>query len=331
MLNREIFMKGKSLGRAFAIVAISAFVVAHAQDIQLQTVQIPNDVSYWQKAGFVEMVPPLRLPTEKRNEDLIQVWIKVPEDRKISVDWLEGQQRFTLKFPTGTVADRVETVKHEVKALLVINGIEDVRGARIDNNGKTHFHVYEPVPGERPRWLRGYEWLRTDDQGDDLAAKSLIKLYYSRAKDQGQPEIQMFRRLNQCGACHQLNAPAPLTASQPFPRWISDSHGFFQPITILEDSMIVRSHRNWDLNADDPFLTVWCGAQQAQAITDGDSRGYKCQDDQVPIGKLQITSALEKKDSHALQVCESRNYLYKHMDEMARDAYRRFFQECSIN
>jgi len=123
--------------------------------------------------------------------------------------------------------------------------------------------------------LRGYEWFRTDATGDDLAAESLIKLFYPNAASSAQDEIRMFRRLNQCGACHQPNAPAPLTR-QTLPSFVSDSHGFFQPMTVLDDSMVIRSHRKWDLNADDPFVTVWCGSQQVEATTTGDSRGYQC-------------------------------------------------------
>src|SRR5207248_1269837 len=94
---------------AFTLMSFASVIVAHAEDIQLRAVQVPNDASYWKTAGFVEMVPPMRLPTVKSTEDAIQVWVKVPDDGKISVEWLEGQQRFTLKFPPGTVADRVES------------------------------------------------------------------------------------------------------------------------------------------------------------------------------------------------------------------------------
>jgi hypothetical protein len=220
-------------------------------------------------------------------------------------------------------------MKDAPHAMQVINGIEDVRGARIGDGGEVHFHVYEPVPGEDQRVLKGYEWLRTDAKADDLAADSLIQLFYRNAPDSAQPEMRGFRRLNQCGACHQSKAPAPLT-TRSAPPFISDSHGFFQPTTVLEDTMAIRDHRRWDLNADDPFVTVWCGSQQVRATATGDSRRYQCPNDAVPIGKLQLTAAVAKRDSHALQVCESRKYLYMHMDDKARDAYRVGFQECSI-
>lgn len=314
-----------------ALATISTLsLAAKPADIQLRAVQIPNDVSYWQQSGFVEMVPPLRLPTDKVNDNSIQVWVKVPPEGKISVTWLEPQHRFSLKFPAGTVADRMEIYKHEAKAMLVVRDIEDVRGARIDSHGDSIFHVYEPVPGGDERWLKGYEWLRTDNEGDRLAGESLVKLYYPGGDPKAQAEIQGFRRMNQCGACHQPDRPTPVVVARPMLH-ASDSHGFYQPLTVLDDTMAVRTHRKWDLNADDPFVSVWCGTQKVQAITDGDSRGYKCPGDAVAVGKLNLPAALAAKDSHALQVCKARNYLFEHMDEKARAAYRPSFQECSIH
>jgi hypothetical protein len=239
-----------------------------------------------------------------------------------------------LVFPPGTVADRVETMRNQPKALQVINGIEDVRGARIDDQGQTLFHDYQPVPGDASGRLRGYEWLRTDSQGDDLAADALIKLFYPGPDAAAHPDAQTFRRLNQCGRCHQPNQAAPRAGSPRVPgtaALLTDSHGFFQPLTVLEDTMLMRSSRRWDLNADDPFTSVWCGTSQVHATTNGDRRGYSCPDGAPPIGKLDMAAALAKNDAHARQVCESRRYLYQHMDQAARDAYRPFFTVCSIN
>jgi hypothetical protein len=313
-------------GKALVIVLLAI----QAAGPSMRAVQIPNDVSYWEKSGFVEMVPPVRLPTDKVNDNAIQVWVKLPAGGTITGTWLEPQHRFSLKFPAGTIADRVEIYKHEAKAMLVVRDIEDVRGARIDSDGHSIFHVYEPVPGGDAGWLKGYEWRRTDNEGDRLAGEALIKLYYLGHGQDAEAEIQGFRRTNQCGACHQPDRPAPKVAARPMLH-ASDSHGFYQPLAVLEDSMTVRTHRKWDLNADDPFVSVWCGAQKVAAITDGDSRGYKCPDEAAAVGRLDLRAALAAKDVHALQVCKARRYLFDHMDRTAREAYRPSFEECSIH
>src|SRR5262245_62041424 len=134
--------------------AILLSVGVYAQD-SARPVDIPNDESYWRNAGFVEMVPPLRLPTDKRNDNLIKVWLRIPDEGRITLEWLADQKRNTLRFPPGTTADRVETMRNEKKALQVINGIEDVRGATIDASGASLFHVYQPVAGTSKDRLRG--------------------------------------------------------------------------------------------------------------------------------------------------------------------------------
>src|ERR1700677_2389474 len=108
-------------------------------------VKIPNSINYWQTSGFVDMVAPLRLPSDKGFTDIIKVWLKVPEDKKISVLWIESQQRYSLVYPNGTITDRMESTR-DYSTNPISEEIDDVRGARIDENGNTIFHVYEEVP-----------------------------------------------------------------------------------------------------------------------------------------------------------------------------------------
>lgn len=320
------------LGLAVLLVGVTPSALG-AQDIQIHPVQIPNELNYWRDAGFVDMVGPTRLPTDRATGDHIAVWLRIPAQERISVQWLARQKRYTIKFPPGTVADRVESAKNEHEAMLVIHGIEDVRGARIGADGKIWFHDYEPVPGEPIKWLKGYEWLRTDPVGDNLAADSLIRLFYPGAPAKASKEIAGFRRLNQCGACHQINQPVPDTAlSDGFSVPETDADGFFQPITVLTDSMTLVNTRPWDSNAGDPYITVWCGDKKAQLTTkDHSYRRYTCPDHGVPTGKLDIVRAVRHRDRHALKVCAARKYLYEHMTKKGRKAFAQGFTECSIH
>lgn len=303
-----------------------------AGDMYIHPAQIPNEPNYWRDAGFVEMVGPVRLPTDKTIGEHIAVWLRIPKGGKIAVHRLPGQTRYTMKFPPGTVADRVDSSENEHDAMQVIHGVADVRGARIGADGETWFHDYEPVPGEPIKWLRGYEWLRTDPGGDNLAADSLIKLFYPGSPAKAKEEMAEFRSLNQCGACHQENRPVPVTASADGSSFKeTDADGFFQPIAVLTDAMSLVNTRPWDLNAGDPYITVWCGRKKAQLILKGNSyRRYTCPDHSVPTGRLDIVAALRHGDSHALKVCAARRYLYEHMTEDARKAFTLGFAECSI-
>lgn len=308
-----------------------------APDIKIHPVQLPDDLNYWPDAGFVDMVGPTRLPTEKSIQDHIAVWVRLPEKGVIKVTWLPDQKRYTLLFPPGTVADRVESMKNAKQAMLTINGIQDVRGARIGADGQTWFHDYEPVPGTPGKWLKGFEWLRSGGPvGDDLAADSLIKLFYPGAPAKAKVEIAQYRRLNQCGACHVVNRPAPTSteatsSDNPRPRLLlsmTDADGFYQPITVMTDTMVVRNHRPWGLNADDPYITVMCGDQRIAAITNDGARYYVCADGKVPTGTLDMASALQHKDPHAFKVCKARNYLYEHMDAEGKKIYKKYYVEC---
>ncbi|MFL5815706.1 MAG: hypothetical protein ACJ763_19205 [Bdellovibrionia bacterium] len=281
---------------------------------------MPNQRDYWKNSGFVEMVAPLRLPSNRQGTDIIQVWLKLPENRKITAYRINDsrEDRYTLVYPPGTIADRVEFDSP-------IYGVGDVRGARIDENGSAVFHVFEPAPGVDYHQLAGYEWARKDDVADVAAGEALVALFYPRANEAIRNQ---FRQSNHCGACHQQNAPAPVSTAAPF-RYMSDVQGFFQPIAVLQDTMTVRNHRAADLNANDRFITVYCGNQPTRAKWNDWAIWYECPQGQVPVGKLDMASALQAKDPHAIQVCEARAYLYRHMDEKARAAFAPAFAECS--
>lgn len=230
------------------------------------------------------------------------------------------------------MADRIDGGENQKQAMFTVNGIADVRGATIATDGKIWWHVYEPVPGKSSKWLRGYSWLRTGAAGDNLVADSLLKLYYPGAPAKAKQEMAQFRRLNQCGACHQANRPVPTTATingSSFPE--TDSDSFFQPITVLTDSMTLVNDRPWDLNVGNPYITIWCGHDKAQLITRGDSyQRYTCPNHVTPIGKLDRAAALTHKNPHALKVCAARQYFYQHMTEKGRKAFASDFAECSI-
>jgi hypothetical protein len=307
-------------------------LAVYGQDIQLRAARWPNRISYWPQSGFVNMEPPVRLPTDKSIHEYVMVWLRIPAGKSVGVQWLPDQKRYTLNFPAGTVADRIDGGANQEQAMFTVNGIADVRGATIAADGKTWWHVYEPVPGKSSKWLEGYSWLRGAPAGDDLAADTLLRLYYPGAPARAKQEMAMFRRLNQCGACHQADRPVPTTAENSgvaLPE--TDADGFYQPITVLTDSMTLVNDRPWDLNADDPYITVWCGNDKATLTTTGESyRRYTCPRNVAPVGRLDMAAALQHKDPHAMKVCAARKYLYAHMDRQGREAFAGSFDECGI-
>jgi hypothetical protein len=111
----------------------------------------------------------------------------------------------------------------------------------------------------------------------------------------------------------------------------TDADGFYQPITVLTDSMTLVNMRPWDLNVDDPYITVWCEKARARLTTKGnDYRRYLCPGNGMPVGKLDMAAALAHRDPHALAVCAARKYLYAHMTAGDRKDFASGFAECSI-
>jgi hypothetical protein len=283
--------------------------------------QLPNRTTYWEESGFHRMDAPLRLPSDADLSDTIEVWLKLPETGRVSVQWVAepGETRPSLVYPRGTVADRVEFFRDS-------EGVADVRGARIDEAGRAIFHVLEVPRGGNPDWLRGYEWARADDAADMLAADKLVALLYSGASPS---EKESFRAANHCSACHAVNLPRP-AKMDPRLRHRSDAYGFFQPTAVIEKLMTVRINRSWDTNFEDPFISVRCGPVLAEPWFQSGARGYRCADGSVPLGELDFGSALSAGDEHAAQVCAAREYLHQHMDDAARAAYAESFQVCGI-
>jgi hypothetical protein len=309
-----------------AIVVVSYHRESHAEITasSVKKVKLPNDINYWKNNKFAKMVGLLQLPSDKAGSDRIEVWIKIPKGQVVTVRGLPWQDRYSLVYPAGTIADRVE---------LADNRIEDVRGARIDDEGHTLFHVYEPAPKKNQNKIFGLEWLREDDPqksniADEVVGRALVKLYYPTPEKVNPKEIESFLRHNRCTNCHMPDVSRAKTS--PFLRYESDSRGFFQPLTVLEDRISVRDHRAWDLNADDPFVTVWCGDKKTAALTDGEKRGYKCENSVSPEGTLDTSAALDAGNAHALDLCAARKYLYDHMDEKARSAFSVSFQACGL-
>lgn len=284
--------------------------------------------THWRDSGFVKMVPPVRLPSDQAGADRIVVWLKVGDGTIGARQADDG--RVLLSYPPGTVADRVESMG---------DAVIDVRGTTLERDGAELFHVYV-AEHEAPSALVGWEWRRGDFDAEASATRALLaQLDKTRRKMRGQPapskdqhqaSLVSYERNNNCGACHAHERP--LVTSGDGVHRPTDSAGFFVPLSVLAPAVPLERHRPWDMNVDDPFLSLTCpSGGTPRLVTRVPLRHYACPTFEVPMGALDVDRALAAGDERTLAMCESRRYLYKHMDDDARALFAGAFAECGID
>jgi hypothetical protein len=301
----------------------------------IRTERIPHP-DYWQRMGYAEMVPSLRLPTTHDASDIVRVYLRVPPGHSISARYLENQERYTLLFPAGTRADRVEFMGYRSGRGEFGETPMDVRGTLIEGSGRQRFHCLRPESGKPLAPLLGWSWSANDTAARKEATRRIMAL----AARVGTPidgpplsgdALRELGHLNDCAHCHIPNHRREASVdTAPFPRRETDASGFYVPLSVLHSEAAMAATRPLDPNAGDPYVDVRCGKEPARLIRDGDWIWYRCADGSVPVGRRDVRSALAAGDQYTTRVCQSRRYLHDHMDRAARQVFADSFRECGI-
>jgi hypothetical protein len=283
--------------------------------------RIDDPDGHWTRAGFVEMVPPIRPPSSGDGGDRIVVYLRLPERGGIEVT--VSPHGPTLRFPPGTDADRVE--------LDGSGAVIDVRGTRFEADGREVFHVYRPGVGGA---LIGTEWRRDDSAGAAEALAFLDAELRSGSRLDG-PALDRFVRrfeaLNDCVACHAHGQPEASFDRPGRPNRRTDASGLYVPLETLGDAAPVERHRPRDMNADDPYIHTTCGDAPAELTTGrAGSRRYDCPGGRVAISRLDLAAARAAGDAHAQAVCAGRAYLFAHLDAAGRRAFAAGLADCGL-
>lgn len=320
---------------ALAALALALALVLWQRDARKQTpslhpavalLRIEQPDTHWHDEGFVEMVPPVRLPSDRGGSDRIEVWLKVG-DGKIGARRLDDG-RMTLSFPPGTIADRVESMGAAVI---------DVRGTTLLEDGEL-FHVYvaeDLAPGP----LLGWQWRRGDSDAEASSTAALLHQLdrtKRRLRGQSPPSAEQhatsllsYQKNNACSGCHIHDKP-PTAAGAAVHR-PTDSAGFFVPLSVLADAIPLERHRPWDTNVGDPFLDVACaGGSAPRLVARGAARHFVCATAEIPLGRLDVARGIASNDRRTVAMCRSRRYLYEHMDDAARALFAEAFSVCGI-
>jgi hypothetical protein len=312
MLRRAPRTKGIGrAGRQTAITLLVTLVVTACSRPRREptAIQIEDPNQHWQEGGFVEMVTPLEPPTSADGRDRITVWLKIPDGGRI------GLAR-SLRYPPGTIADRVEYLGDE---------IVDVRGTRFVEAGADGAELFHVLRRRGPA-LAGYEWRRGDADLARRATELALPLV-------DESERETFRRNNDCESCHQPDLPPATRGRAARPRRATDSNGLYQMLAVLSDSAPLDQHRAHEVNVERPFVRVECPLGASPWLKDGGGgrRHYVCAGGGVPIGHVDVERARLDGDARALAVCRSRRYLMEHMDAAARAAFEPVFRACGVD
>lgn len=290
----------------------------------LEEMYIAEPAQYFRQEGFVEMVPPLRLPL-RTMRNRVEVWLKIP-DRGV-MSFRQGESGPLLGLPPDSVAARIESLSANGESEPMQFFAADVRGTRFGANDE-HFFVLKPTSDSLPAALRGWSWLRGSAAEQALADDKLAALVGANLGGAEREErLSALRTTNACANCH-----VHTRKSNAFPEQFghvnrgTDDSGCFQVQSILSDELPLESYFPLEQNLDDRFISFWCGGQPAPVA----DRQVRCADGSIPRGRLAVREGRLAADEHVLNVCRSRRYLYAHLSDAARNAFEQPLAECGI-
>jgi hypothetical protein len=242
-------------------------------------------------------------------KDDVRVWLKIPAGAHISATILSEQNRFALVYPVGTVAARVESGEGEIL---------DVRGTEIVEGGAERFFVYRPSR----EGLRGVSWRRGDPEQQALATEKLVGLASGEAAGH-------VRSHNDCASCHAHARPPNASLDEHgIVNRATDTGGFFQVQTVLEDEAPLETYKPLDPNLDSPFVRVSCGDGPPIVERGPGFLRARCPNGRVPVGHFDVADAALAGDAHALETCEARRALGRLLDGRAARTFERAIAEC---
>ncbi len=254
----------------------------------------------WTRAGYIEMVGPIRPPTSEDGRVSIRVYVKWPEGARIHVVDAGGKPSLTM--PEGTLVDRVELLgtgdldAEPDDSFTVL----DVRGTTFLRDDQV-FHVLRPAPGGD---LLGLEWRRgpeADGAATEHLAGLLLNGHLRGPSDHAERAgaAARLRTTNACASCHVPERPGRKRVTDPgIVNRGTDGSGLFQIADVLKDSSPFETYRPRDGNLKDSFITRRCGDD----VTDAPS----CQNGMIAVGQLDVVRAVRAGDRHAIRLCRSR-------------------------
>lgn len=290
---------------------------------------IEDPATYWERNDFATLAPTVRLAISAVGRPHVTVRLKLPDGSVVKAKRLEAQGRHTLVFPPGTVADRVSMMRYSGGLT-----VADVRGSRIDDQGREWFHVYRPSGAKPNSALIGYEWLRDDPAQREEATTLLVEQVRTtprpfRRVRPSRGYVRFFARMNECESCHFADKAAGDDPDDWLPLWPTDHVGWYVPMAVMLPELALSTTPTWhDPNVDDDLVSTRCRTGPARTRTRRAGSWFRCDDGSVPHGVRDFARGLERNDAYTAEVCRSRRLIYRHMDAEAKAAFAVVMAQC---
>jgi len=302
--------------------AFAAFRLWSARRQHVEQAEFRASPTFWADNGFVEMVPPLRLPGRAATGLETSVWLRLPSGSVLRVS---GEHRL-IAYPAGAEAVRVETFR-DANAR-----VADARGINFLAENQQQFYVLKPSLRGSGNALHGFAWAR-DDAAAQAQATRLIG-DFARGNGTGPAADAAATRAaaqNACVRCHVKARPEARRVGE-FAEVArgTDADGLFQIQTVLTDHAPIENYAPREQNAGDPNVTVRCGELPARERATALGPVFECADGQVPIGYFDVAQALKSGDSRARGLCRARRYLFEHLEHDTRRLFGAAFSACGI-
>ncbi len=276
------------------------------------------------------MVPPLRLPGRRGDRNRTSVWLKLPE-AKLRMVVAEGSGRAELDYPPGTVAVRIEEENRARTSETPRWVVADIRETRVADGNKQWFRVLRPVASGAQAALAGYEWARGERAAERSAMLGFADLLNRVSPASANVALSRLRETADCASCHAAGRPdADRTFELGAVHRGTDAAGFFQVKSVLSDHAPVEAYSPIERNLSDPAIEFRCGEDPAAIGDSPYGKTVGCTDGTVPIGYLDVRAGLARGDERVRGLCRSRGYLFLHLDDAARQAFREAFTVCGI-
>ncbi len=255
---------------------------------------IGTPIGHWERLGFRQLTPPVPLPSFYPDQPAVEIWVSVPDGAQLTVE-PRGDGVPVFAWPPGSVADRVEYRGHGDERRVV-----DVRGTRIDDEGRLWDHVYRPSAKRPDAALYGYEW----PAHDAAIHQGVVDVLAHRAGES-------VRKKMGCRACHEpMRADNTRVRENGLVNRGTDAAGWVTPSTLLRDAVPAESYGRHDAGVDHAWITVSCGEHELQRYTNkhGATR-HRCSDAKVPLATRRTAPALAASDADTGRLCDDRQWL----------------------